>query len=64
MDPERILGGPDLVPTCKWSENEDGAWETDCNEIFEFTNDGDGPTANGFRHCPYCGRYAKEIRQS
>ena len=45
---------------CAWIENDDGAWETKCNELFEF-NEG-GPTENGFEFCPYCGKNLKPIR--
>lgn len=49
-----------LVPTCAWSEDDDtGSWDTACGEKFQFTVD--GPKENGFRHCPYCGRYAKVV---
>jgi hypothetical protein len=40
--------------TCDWAENQDGAYETSCGEIFEFTNG--GPKDNKFTHCPYCGK--------
>lgn len=40
--------------SCIWWENEDGAWETLCDEIFEFTNG--SPTDNHFGYCPYCGQ--------
>lgn len=39
---------------CKWKENENGAWETECGEIFEFT--AGTPRENGFNHCVYCGK--------
>ena len=38
---------------CEWQQNEYGAWETGCHELFEF-NEG-GPSENGFVYCPYCG---------
>jgi hypothetical protein len=39
---------------CDWQQEEDGQWETDCSETFEF-NEG-GPKENGFEWCPYCGK--------
>lgn len=44
--------------TCAWVETEDGQWETECMEIFEF-NDGT-PDENGFKFCPYCGTKIEE----
>ena len=44
--------------TCTWTENEDGVYETNCDNMFVF-NDG-GPVENGFRYCPYCGLELKE----
>ena len=44
--------------TCTWIENEDGVYETNCDNMFVF-NDG-GPVENGFRYCPYCGRELRE----
>ena len=37
---------------CRWKEDEDGVWETACNEMFVF--EADGPKENGFLFCPYC----------
>lgn len=47
---------------CLWTEDLDGAWDTACDNRFEF-NEG-GPEENDFAFCPYCGkeidpRYAK-----
>lgn len=38
---------------CAWNENEAGAWETECGNLFEFV-DG-GPSNNGAIFCQYCG---------
>jgi hypothetical protein len=38
---------------CWWTRDDDGVWDTKCNNRFEFIED--GPDANGFRFCPYCG---------
>ena len=40
-------------PICIWVEDEEGIFETSCNEMFEFTES--GPKENGFNYCPYCG---------
>jgi hypothetical protein len=39
---------------CEWVEDEEGVWETDCNEAFQFSSD--GPVQNGFNFCPFCGK--------
>jgi len=38
---------------CNWRQDEDGVWDTECNNLF-ILNEG-GPTFNGFKFCPYCG---------
>jgi len=40
--------------TCAWTEDRDGAWETECGGILEFP-DG-GPDENEVRYCCRCGR--------
>lgn len=49
-----------MAPTCKWTEDENGAWDTGCGKMFEFTVG--GPEENGFQFCPYCGRPVDEVR--
>lgn len=39
---------------CVWTEDDDGAWDTSCDNRFEFT--ADGPEENDFAFCPYCGK--------
>ena len=46
-----IRGYKDKV--CLWTEQEEGQWETTCDNTFEFF--AEGPTENGFTSCPYCG---------
>jgi DNA-binding XRE family transcriptional regulator len=41
------------APSCRWTEDEDGNWDTACGETFTFI-DG-GPKENKTRFCPYCG---------
>jgi len=38
---------------CVWAENEDGWWNTGCDNIFAFEHD--GPSENGAKFCLYCG---------
>ena len=48
------------MDTCKWTENENGLWETDCNDSFEFYSS--GPVENGMKFCPYCGKPLEEVK--
>ena len=43
---------------CKWVQNSDGWWQTDCKNGF-VVNDGT-PEENGMKFCCYCG---KPLRQ-
>lgn len=38
---------------CHWSENANGAWETECSNVFEITSE--TPTENSMYYCCYCG---------
>jgi len=42
------------VPSCRWTEDEDGCWWAACGQCHAFT-DG-GPAENDARYCCYCGR--------
>jgi hypothetical protein len=53
-NPEAVTGHEG----CHWQQNEDGCWDTDCGNAFEF-NDG-SPIYNGFKCCPYCGEKLRE----
>ncbi len=44
---------------CVWTQNEDGYWETACDNAFEFTVD--GPVENGMIFCPYCGQRLQAV---
>ena len=46
--------------TCKWTEDEDGSWNTGCGNKFEVVNG--LPSENGFKYCLYCGKSFIEIR--
>ena len=47
---------------CTWTEDDNGAWHSECGHLFE-TTDG-GPAENNMRHCCYCGRVLIERRKS
>jgi len=40
--------------SCRWCQDDDGTWQSGCGLLFCFDND--GPSENGFRFCPFCGR--------
>ncbi len=42
------------VPSCTWTEDSDGTWNTKCGEMFQF-NEG-GPEENNFKFCHGCGK--------
>lgn len=49
-----LLG--EVTKTCEWSKEQDDydTWQASCcDNVFQFTDD--GPRANGFTRCPYCG---------
>ena len=39
---------------CKWTEDNDGNHDTECEQKFAFIDA--GPVENGFKFCPYCGK--------
>lgn len=46
---------------CAWWEDRE-MWVSSCGEAaFQFTNE-DGPTKNGFKFCPHCGRKLVEAK--
>jgi len=45
-------------PECDWEQNEEGWWDTDCNNAFEFAHG--NPSYNEFKFCPYCGKTITE----
>lgn len=47
---------------CEWEENDEGWWNTDCGNAFEFTNG--SPIYNEFKCCPYCGKTLTETPYS
>ncbi len=52
--------------TCRWTEDDSGVWESACGAIFgsfSFEFPANGPTANGFNYCPYCGAVLEEAKR-
>ena len=43
-----------VVQFCTWSEDEDGNWDTSCDEKWILTVG--GPKDNGMKFCPVCGK--------
>lgn len=50
----------DLAPVCKWQEDENGNWETECGDMFSLTNG--TPHENQMAFCCYCGNELQQIR--
>lgn len=49
----------EMQKICTWEEDEDGLWNTECNNVFEII---DGtPEENKMKYCPYCGRILCQI---
>ena len=44
---------------CKWAEDEDGIWQTDCGNSFVLNND--TPAKNSMQFCCYCGCKLKQV---
>lgn len=44
---------------CIWAENEDGAWETQCKNIFEIVKG--TPKENKMIYCMFCGKIICEV---
>ena len=42
-----------MPPICTWKQDEDGLWNTGCDNAFFF--DTGGVADNEFKYCPYCG---------
>lgn len=48
-----------MTPTCTWTEDDDGYYETSCGEMHVFITG--TPSENHYKFCPYCGL---ELRDS
>ena len=44
---------------CKWTEDEDGTWITDCNGMFVISEG--TPMLNDMRFCCYCGKPLDQV---
>lgn len=49
----------DTAGWCAWTEDEDGNWDTGCDEK-HVLNTGT-PAENGMRYCCYCGNPVKTV---
>lgn len=46
--------------TCAWKENEEGTWETDCDNAFVL--EAETPSKNEMKFCAYCGKVLRESK--
>lgn len=53
------LLGPEPTTECHWTEDADGAYATDCGNLFVLT--ADTPRENGMRWCCYCGKQLHQV---
>ncbi len=45
---------------CQWKFDQDYfKWDTDCGNAHQFMDE--GPKANHYKYCPYCGRKVMEF---
>ena len=56
-----LLSVQPVVTGCEWStaDGESDMWETTCGKAFVF--DEEGPVANSFKFCPFCGLSLDEL---
>lgn len=47
------------VPECHWVKNEDGMFDTKCDNTFVFYEPEDTPENNNFKNCCFCGGLIK-----
>ena len=50
-----------VPPFCRWTEDGEACWDTDCDHKFVLTTD-DGPVAHLMKFCCFCGKPLKERR--
>lgn len=43
---------------CKWMQDEDGTWHTECGNMFEVTEG--TPHENQMHFCTYCGKHLEQ----
>jgi hypothetical protein len=56
------IGKPYAMGECEWKEDEDGNYETSCDDAFVLTEG--TPEDNNMKYCPMCGKTIKTIRYS
>jgi len=49
----------EMSETCKWTYDENGAWDTECGNRFEITEG--TPHENNMHFCAFCGKRLEEI---
>jgi len=58
----KTMSGKSKATVCRWKKDkEDGVYDTNCGNRFEFN--ADGPTENHFKFCPYCGKKLKNFEK-
>lgn len=50
-----------MTDVCKWHEDDECNWQTDCNNVFSFAEGGE-PHESGMNFCCYCGKPLEEIK--
>ena len=53
------IGNKQKMEKCEWTPDEDGIWETECDNLVVI-NEGT-PLENDWVFCPYCGKVIQEI---
>lgn len=54
-----LRGDPGICEWTQFQDDEEGAWYTDCSNIFQLI--ADGPAENGMQYCPYCGKKLQQV---
>ena len=49
-----------MSESCRWAEDEDGNWQTQCDSAFVLLEG--TPKQNDMRYCPYCGKPLVEVQ--
>ena len=47
---------------CQWTQDEDGAYDTECGNKYEITNG--TPKENRMKYCTYCGKQLDEATET
>ena len=51
---DKIKGVGRMAEECRWVEDDEAIWNTDCDNEFVFIDS--GPKENSMRFCCYCGK--------